>query len=274
MTREVRFLFDRRFDPGTGQARVSSEAPAAGETPDGGAAPESDPVATEPEPHFTQDDMDRACAEARAAGRSEGAATAVDATTRRTAETLNAIAEGVQNLVSGEHGAHRERTREASVLARAMVAKLFPELNRRHGFDEIVGMVEAVSSGLTDTRALTIRVSEGMAEPVRRHLAAKVRVRDFEGESRVVGDPGLADGDCRIDWRGGGAVRDSEQLRRSIDALCHEVLGSPAGAMTADRDDAHVTAEPAPPPVPSQSEPGRHHTAVTSVHKPPAGELP
>jgi hypothetical protein len=43
-----------------------------------------------------------------------------------------------------------------------------------------------------------------------------------------MGDPAVAEGDCRIEWSGGGIIRDQTALWREIDTLMAESVGSVA----------------------------------------------
>ena len=40
----------------------------------------------------------------------------------------------------------------------------------------------------------------------------------------ILGDPAIQEGDCRIDWPGGGVIRDDTLLWREIDALLSECV--------------------------------------------------
>lgn len=220
-TREVRFLFDRRFDPGAERKPMCAKAPAK-ETP-----PPAPPAAAPqpPQPRFTSEDLDQARAEGRKAGRAEAATGAVDAVNRRMADALEAINAGVRKAIAQARQSDAERAREATVLARAMIAKLFPEASRQHGLGEILHVLDTVLPRLSSVPTLTVRVSEHMAQSVRERLAGILEAPEFGGDVHIVGDPAVADGDCRIVWHGGGAVRDGEALRRQIDALCCAACG-------------------------------------------------
>ena len=54
---------------------------------------------------------------------------------------------------------------------------------------------------------------------------------------RLLGDATVVEGDCQIEWSGGGIVRDQAVLWREIEALTAECIGS-------------VAAPPATPPYP------------------------
>ena len=46
-----------------------------------------------------------------------------------------------------------------------------------------------------------------------------------EGRLRVLADAGISPGDCRIDWRGGGILRDQQAMWREIDRVIEAAVG-------------------------------------------------
>ena len=65
---------------------------------------------------------------------------------------------------------------------------------------------------------LVIRLSDVDAEPIQNELKRLVSERGFEGRLVVLGEPGMARGDCRIEWADGGIVLNHAAIVADIEA--------------------------------------------------------
>jgi flagellar assembly protein FliH len=213
----TRFLFERSFGP-----EDDGPAPLAPETL------EPAPVA-EPEPQdlaiFTQDDLDRVRAEALSFGRRQGAAEAAEGVDQRMARALEQIAEGLSAMFDARQQADAEQAKDVTALALAVIRKLFPETSRRHGLMEVAAVIEEIIGRIIDKPKLSVRVSESLQADLTEKLSALAEAHGFAGQISVVGDAAIPEGDCRLNWAGGGATRDSAAIWREIDAAVARILG-------------------------------------------------
>lgn len=208
-----RYRFDRCFDVLAAGRPASGPAPA--------------PAPAAAEPGFTRQDIEHARAEGFARGRAEAADAEAQ---RRTAEqqrlrTLELLAGEVRALRDGAAAAAEAATADAVLVANAIVRKLMPRSWREGGAGEIAGMVRHALAGLTGSPAITVRIAPELHPTLQADLLA-VAAECGAGDLRIVADRAIAAGDCRIDWPGGGVLRDQQALWREIDRITEAALGT------------------------------------------------
>lgn len=219
-----RFLFTTSFDP----------VDAAPTAPDGEAAPLDD-AAPEPEapPLFTQDEVEAAHAAALAAGREQGLSESSAAVEARLAAALESVAAALADTRAAFEADAARRERDAVDVALAMTRRAFPALDRTHGLDEIAALFADIAAAAVGPAALTVAVDAEQKDVVADRLAAIAAPNGGGEQVRVIGDPDLPAGTCRIRWDGGGADRDLALLTRNIEAAVTGAYGpAPAPAAT------------------------------------------
>lgn len=224
MARFDRFLFTRSFDP------VDAAPPPQDEE----AAPMED-VAPEPEapPLFTHDEVEAARAAALAAGREHGLSESSAAAEARVAAALESVAAALADVRATLDADAARRERAAVDVALAMTRRAFPALDRAHGLDEIAALFADIAAAAFGPSNLTVAVNVEQQDVVAERLATIVAPNGGDDRLRVVGDPDLPTGTCRIRWDGGGADRDLALLTRDIEAAVTSAYGpAPAPAAT------------------------------------------
>jgi len=241
-----KFMFDRNFD----EISVTEEPPE--EEPEDLTEEEEEPE--EDVPTFGEEDLAQAREEGIAAGREQGIAEATEATERRIAETLDAIARELETLLEDRKSTAEQASREAMTAGVAVVRKLFPALNRDHGRGKIENVIAEVIERCAEEPHLTIRVSDELKAKVSDRVSALANERSFAGEISVAADSAIADSDCAVEWSDGGAFRDTDRMWREVDDVINrnlktDVEPEPAHSdiqaeASADADaDANVSAE-------------------------------
>ena len=225
------YLFDRWFD-----AELPDAAPLS-------ASPSEIPASVEPA--YTSEDMQRARADGIAFGRAEAIAELDVERERRRQDTLAAISERLADLLARSAQAAEEAGRDALAVAGVVVRKLLPRLYRERARSEIEGFVESILARIQDEPTVSVRISPTLVAELAPVIEAAMAASGHEKRLRVVSDPAVAEGDCRVEWSGGGIIRDQTVLWREIDALMAEYVGS-------------VAAPPATPPCPRLAT-GEHH---------------
>lgn len=225
MAEAAKFLFDKDFD---------ADEPAPAPQPDAGAEPEAPAEPPPPEPSYFEEDLAAARAEARDAGYREGFETgrergrgeAETAATEAAAQALDRVAAGLDRLLQEQPAAEARRDREALEVATTLVRKLFPALHRNHGLAEIETLLGETLSRLRQEPQVVVRVSEELKEPLRERLDPVTAKSGFDGKVSLVGEPGLAAGDVRVEWSEGGTEHSTADVWRSVDAAIAEVFGA------------------------------------------------
>ena len=212
-----KFLFDTQFD-----------TPPPALEPD--VLPELEPELPPepPAPTFSEDEMAAARAVARAEGIDEGLQRgrdeALSGIEQNQARLSAAIADRLDELLSGQQSAFARQRDMTIQIALAIARKILPATMQARGCDEIEAMVAQILGELVSEPRLTVYVADAQLETVRARIDALAGQRGFSGKIIYNGDATLGVCDCRIEWTDGGAVRDSAALWSEIDRLAAQML--------------------------------------------------
>lgn len=214
MTRATRFLFDVSFDEpdeaGVAVAEVAEEVP-----------PEE---VVEAAPVFSEEELTAARAEAFAAGREQAAREAASSQERRVADAMVLIGERMEGLFQAQREALVNLNGNATAIASAVTRKIFPELNRRNGLDEIARLVQLSLERVMDEPRIVIHVNPELRDHLSGRIQELQQRSGFDGKLVLLADPGTAFGDCRLEWAEGGAERNTAALWHQIDGIIEGYL--------------------------------------------------
>jgi flagellar assembly protein FliH len=124
------------------------------------------------------------------------------------ATALGLIADSMDKLHRALAGIEARLETEAVDVAVAVAGKLAPELIAREPFAEISALATDCFQHLIKTPHVVIRIGPEIFDIAKAKLEAIAQARAFEGRLVVLSEPGLAPGDCRIEWADGGVARD------------------------------------------------------------------
>ena len=75
-----------------------------------------------------------------------------------------------------------------------------------------------------------MRIAEPIYEAAHTRLEEIARLHGFDGRLVVLAEPGMALGDCRIEWADGGVVRDRAATEAAIGEAVGRYVAARAGA--------------------------------------------
>lgn len=156
-----------------------------------------------------------------AAGRDSAEAQAADRTAReamRLSDEAQRLASAAQSILAVLDTERARIEADAMRLAEIVAIKIAGTLIERQPRERILGLLEDCFAPLRAAPHLVIRLSDADAEPIQTELKRLVAERGFEGRLVVLGEPGMARGDCRIEWADGGIVLDHAALIAGIEA--------------------------------------------------------
>ena len=214
MAEPAKYIFDRSFETGAGHHRTLEAL-----------------VEQRLRADFERQ-LDEARRAAHAEGLAEGERAARQSIDGQLAETVAALTHGLQGL-SEEMQSHCARCHEHAVeLAATAAGKLAGELVARAP----VGLLETFFANclehIADAPHIVIRINDGLVEAAEPRFAALAQSHGLAGKLALHGDPGLAMGDCRIEWADGGIARNAAEvgdaLERKIEAYLETVRGGAA----------------------------------------------
>lgn len=175
-----------------------------------------------PPPTYTQEELDEAHRQGHSAGKQEGRDEAYSEIQASMTRTLEAMRSELQQIQAREQAREKAYEKESVELMRNLLGTLFPRLAEHYGQQEMLDFIHDVVTRNGDAPKIRIDVSQQEHE----RLAEHIQNYAPEGmlEIRAGGD--LSPGNCRIEWRDGGAVRDQsaqlEEIRAHFDAILAE----------------------------------------------------
>ncbi|MGH6641399.1 MAG: FliH/SctL family protein [Bradyrhizobium sp.] len=140
---------------------------------------------------------------------------------RRAALALEEIGIAIKGIASRFSGIEARMETEAVDVAVAVARKLCAELIAAEPLGEITALVSDCFSHLVSTPHLVVRINDTLYEAAREKIERQATQSGFEGRLVILAEPGIATGDCRIEWADGGVVLE----RAAIEAKINELVG-------------------------------------------------
>ena len=129
-------------------------------------------------------------------------------TARRLAIALEQIADMLGIMAQGLRGIEARLEAEAVEVAHAVASKLAPALIAREPLAEINALAVDAFRQLLASPHVVVRVSDTIYDAARQKMEEISHHVGFEGRLVMLGEPDIAEGDCRIEWADGGVIRD------------------------------------------------------------------
>src|SRR3954468_18849420 len=139
----------------------------------------------------------------------------------RATASLERIAQAIATMAQGLSGIEARLEAESVEVAVAVARKLAPELIATEPLAEIAALASSCFHQLIAAPHVVVRIAEAIYENAQARLGEIARLSGFEGRLVVLAEPGMALGDCRIEWADGGVSRD----RAATEALIGEAVG-------------------------------------------------
>jgi flagellar assembly protein FliH len=222
-----KFLFENDFDEPM-PLREKAAAPAVAAKAALVAAPEPVVVAV---PTYSEEELAAACEQARREGEQQGHQRGIVEGQQRLeaqiAAALSTISAQLTLAVRAATEKPVEITHAATDLALAILRKMHPALSAKRGLDEVEGVLATCLEQLKNEPRLVAYVPNALLDPLNERVAAISAARGFEGRVVLIGDPDLADSDCRIEWADGGLERDTRRLWADIETALDRCLVQP-----------------------------------------------
>ena len=173
---------------------------------------------------YTMDEIDQLSAKARDQGMKAGQVRAVEAQALEVAKLVEAL----KGVVARTTRATDEVREEASMIALAAARKLAGAAVEALPTADVEEVLRhALHQALGEPR-IVLHTSPQVAELLRPRLAEIAHEEGFEGRVVVAGEAAMGSADCRIEWRGGGAERSTQQIEPAIGELIARRFSHPS----------------------------------------------
>ena len=126
----------------------------------------------------------------------------------RAAAACDRIAQGIAALTASLQAIEARLEAESIEVAFAVARKLAPELIAAEPVAEVEALARSCFRQLIAAPHVVVRIAEPIYEVAHKRLEDIARLAGFEGRLVVLAEPGMAVGDCRIEWADGGLARD------------------------------------------------------------------
>lgn len=208
----VKFTFNTRFDAGVEQSA------------------HAEPQVLQ---SFTEEDMERARAEAYASGHLAGESQARAATEKEVAEAMEHFASNASSLLAALQAESAAIRAEASQLALIAARKLAPALIGTRPQAEIEAVLRDCLTHLNREPHIVLRVSERLVEQLKSVVDHMAMERGLSGRIILLGQNDIAEGDCVVEWADGGVIRSRADIEQELD----EIVGRYIATLNAPKSD-------------------------------------
>lgn len=164
---------------------------------------------------LTTEELDRMQADARSEGENNSQARTNQALER----AIVALTIAVRAALDTSHAEIETVRNEAAHVALAMARKIAPAaLAALPAGDVEIALRQAMHQAIGEPR-ITLRTTPAVAEVIEPRLTDIAHEEGYDGRVLIAADPAMKAGDCRIEWRGGGAERSEQAIEDAINAL-------------------------------------------------------
>ena len=171
---------------------------------------------------LTTEELERIQTEARMQGETSAQARNIEALER----SIAALTISVRAALDQSHAEIEGLRDEAARMALAMAKKIASAaLAALPAGDVEMALRQAMHQTISEPR-ITLRTSAAVAEAIEPRLAAIAHEEGYDGRVMIAAEPGMKAGDCRIEWRGGGAERSEQAIEDALTALITQHFSS------------------------------------------------
>jgi flagellar assembly protein FliH len=149
----------------------------------------------------------------------------------RASEAFERIAQAIATMAQELSSLEARLESESVEVAVAVARKLAPQLIAAEPLGEIAALAASCFHQLVAAPHVVVRVGEQIYEIAQPRLEQIAQLHGFQGRLVVIAEPGMALGDCRIEWADGGLSRDR--------AATEAAIGEAVSRYVAARRDTH-----------------------------------
>ena len=164
---------------------------------------------------LTTEELDNLQTLARLEGENNAQARGAEALER----SIAALTISVRAALDQSHAEIEILRDDAARLALAMARKIAPAaLAALPAGDIEIALRQAMHQAIGEPR-VTLRAAPAVTEVLEPRLADIALEEGYDGRVMIAADPAMKAGDCRIEWRGGGAERSEQAIEEALSAL-------------------------------------------------------
>jgi len=148
----------------------------------------------------------------------------------RVAAAVEDLAQQVRAALDNSKAEVELLRNEAAIIALAMAKKIAPAaLAALPAGDVEIALRQAMHQAIGEPR-ITLRAASVVVEALKDRLDEIAHEEGYEGRVMIAEDLHMTGGDCRIEWRGGGAERSEQMIEEALtDLIAHRFSNTVKG---------------------------------------------
>jgi flagellar assembly protein FliH len=175
---------------------------------------------------FSEQDLEAANAEGYAAGLKAGIAQAASDTQAQIEATLSEFAASAASLLTALNVESATLRAEASKVALSIACKLAPALIATRPQAEIEAVLKDCLTHLNREPHIVLRVAETLIDDLKDRVERMALERGLSGRVILLAEPGMASGDCTVEWADGGVSRNRAEIEEEISNIINRYISS------------------------------------------------
>jgi flagellar assembly protein FliH len=164
---------------------------------------------------LTQEELDAMLSRARHDGMKVGQVRAAEQVAAIVGELCDIVRQSVDSAQSQLEEVRREAAALAVIAARKMAGHAVAALPEAEVEE---ALREALHQAIAEPR-IVLRAAPNVVAAMKDKLDELAHEAGYEGRIVATAEPGMKAGDCRIEWRGGGAERSMDHIEEAIDEI-------------------------------------------------------
>ncbi len=212
----AKFQFDNPFDEASAKTLARKKARAEPPPP--------------PEPQYGPAELAAARDMAFAEGLQRGRMEAEGEIEARVADLLDRVGGDLDQIFQEHRRSVVALRREAVEIAVAAAKRLALGLIEKSAERSVEKLLHELLGELRDEPRITLRVNDQIAEVLGPRIDTLAAQEGFAGTVQLIPDPGMAPGNCRIEWGAGGVERSIDTIAERIDAAVAGYLAANAAS--------------------------------------------
>lgn len=214
-TEVKKFLFDsNRFDTPTEDENDEPEAPV-----------------------FSEEELEQAKKVAFETGRAQGLKEAEESREKHVAGLTDAIMLDLKSLFGDEQERKTTFEEETIRLTAQIFKTLYPTLDKENGLNEIKQIIKSILHTQHEQPSILIEVLSEYKTDIEQTVSHLKKQLHGSGEVEITGNDELGPSECRISWKDGGAIRDTQGLCTQILNTLQDGLAEPLIMDNNDKSD-------------------------------------
>jgi len=175
---------------------------------------------------FSEQDLEAANAEGYAAGLKAGREQGAHDTQAQIEAALSGFASSAASLLAALSVDSATLRSEASKMALSIARKLAPALIATRPQAEIEAVLKDCLTHLNREPHIVLRVSETLIDELKERVERMALERGLSGRVILLTEPGMASGDCTVEWADGGVSRNYAAIEEEISSIINRYISS------------------------------------------------